>query len=192
MWTEAVLTAELVPAERDKWVEKLEEWGDEVAEYYDRVFAVAVEAARQGWDYPPLLRVLEGEIPEQGAWEGDISWYAGELADARLNVLERQGRLDEALRLAEAEGQFTRYVAILIKLDRVEEAVEYALRAVTSADEALFLAKLLRDRENIEHALRIAEQGLTMEGPGRVALSVWLRDLAARPGHLPCDPAARR
>ena len=40
-----------------------------------------------------------------GAWAGEAPAYADELAVARLNVLERRGRWQEYLYLAEAESQ---------------------------------------------------------------------------------------
>jgi uncharacterized Zn finger protein len=93
VWTEAILTADLTPAERETWAEKLDQWQDEVEDYgVDEAFLPAMAAAEQGWDYPPLVRVLRGEITERGAWEREAPAYADELAIARLNVLERQGR----------------------------------------------------------------------------------------------------
>ena len=104
-------------------------------------------ATEQGWNYPPLMRILQGEITDKGAWEDEAPSYADALAIARLNVLERQGRFQEYLYLAEAEGQTERYVTMLVRLGRVQEAVDYGLQYLGTTEEALALAKALRERE---------------------------------------------
>ena len=61
-WTEAVLTAELTPDERTMWAKKLLKWQREVEDYgLDALFSVAIEAARQGWNDPSLVRAMRGE-----------------------------------------------------------------------------------------------------------------------------------
>ncbi len=178
VWTEAILTADLTAGERATWAEKLAQWQGEVEDYgIDEAFHAAMAAAEQGWDYPPLVRVLRGEITDEGAWEGEAPAYADALAIARLNVLERQGRSQEYLYLAEAEGQTERYVTMLVHLGRVREGVDYGLQYLGTTEEALALATALREREALPEALRIAEHGLTLEG-SKVPLATWMADLA--------------
>ena len=182
---EALLSMDLTPDERCDWTEKLAEWRGQADEYSSGSgLLVAQDALTQGWDYPPLQRVLRGEITEAGAWEQgeEPPPYADELAEARLNVLERQGRLQEYLYLAEAEGQTVRYTTMLVRLDRVEEAVAYGLEHLTTPEETLTLATALRERGDLENALRVAGRGLDLEGQGKAELAVWLRDLAADMG----------
>ena len=182
VWTEALLTAELTPAERRAWVEKLDRWARDVADYgVETAFDAARAAAEQGWDYPPLQRVLQGQITERGAWEDEAPDYADELADARLNVLERQGRHQEFLHLAEAESQTERYTTMLARLGRTAEAVEYGLEYLGTTHDALALATTLRERGELEAALRIAEHGLSLGEP-KATLATWLCDLAAAMG----------
>jgi uncharacterized Zn finger protein len=178
VWTEAVLTADLTTRERQTWAKKLAAWQHEVDDYgVDEAFEAAMAAAEQGWDSPPLVRVLQGAITDKGAWEDEAPSYADELAIARLNVLERQGRSQEYLYLAEAEGQTERYVTMLVHLGRVQEAVDYGLQYLGTTEEALALAKALREREALQAALQIAEHGLTLEG-AKVSLATWMADLA--------------
>jgi uncharacterized Zn finger protein len=178
VWTEAVLTADLTTRERQAWAQKLAKWQHEVDDYgVNEAFEAAMAAAEQGWDDPPLVRVLQGEITDKGAWEDEAPAYADELAIARLNVLERQGRSQEYLYLAEAEGQTERYVTMLVRLGRVPEAVDYGLQYLGTTEEALALAKALREREALQAALQIAEHGLTLEGV-KVPLATWMADLA--------------
>jgi uncharacterized Zn finger protein len=113
-FAEAILSADSSVEERRAWEKKLTRWQHEVQEYgVDEAFGPAIGAAKFGWDYLPLQRAMQGHVTREGAWEGKPPWYADELAVARLNVLERQGRLDEYIHLAEAERQTTRYVTML-------------------------------------------------------------------------------
>ena len=186
VWTEAALTADLTPEEREQWIEMLEDWQDEIDRYgIDEGFATAQEALRQGWDYPPLLRVIrDGEITKDGAWEDgeDVPYYAGELAVARLNVLERQKRYQEYLHLAQAEGQVARYVTMLVQLDRIDEAVADGLHYLTLPQGVLTLAQALHERGHTQEALRVAEYGLEMDGYAKAQLATWLRDVAVDAG----------
>jgi uncharacterized Zn finger protein len=177
-WTEAGLVADLSPAEREQWAQKLTQWQGEVGDYgIDDVFDPAQASILHGWDYPPLQRVLRGEITRLGAWEGEAPWYADELAVARLKVLERQERYQEYLHLAEAEGQLHLYVIMLARMGRVQEAVDEGLRYLDEPAQFLSLARALREREELAAALRVAEHGLTLDGP-KGELAAWLSDLA--------------
>jgi len=178
LWAEAILTADLTADERRTWSKKLAKWQKELDDYgLEGTFAAAIEAAKQGWDYPPLQRVLQGEITEEEAWEGEAPEYADDLVVARLKVLERQGRDQEYLHLAEAEGQTVLYATMLVRLGRVQEAVGYGLQYLGLTAEALTLAKALRQQGALKEALQIAEQGLTLQGP-KTDLAAWLSELA--------------
>jgi len=179
LFAEALLSADLSAEERRGWAEKLTVWQGEVEDYgIDEGFDVAIAAAVQGWDYAPLQQAMQGHITEKGGWEGEVPWYADELAVARLNVLERQGKTIEYLNLAEAEGQTDKYLTMLVKLGRGEKAIEYGLNYLATPDEALTLARSLRKHGLPLDALRIAEHGLTLEGETRT-LARWLRGLAS-------------
>jgi uncharacterized Zn finger protein len=206
LWTEAILSATLTLKEREEWAAKLATWQEEVADYgIDDAFATAAEAARQGWDDPELQRILRGEKvtstgveevdqDEEGEEEGDeeldleeeedqeeSNWDAGELAVARLRILERQGRTREYLNLARATGQRVSYATMLVRLGRIQDATEYGLADLTTAEEALALAGAMHERGATPEALRVADHGLTLSAP-RVALARWLRDQATAAG----------
>jgi uncharacterized Zn finger protein len=182
LWTEAILVADLTLAEREELADRLTHWQSRLGDYgIDDVFDAAQGAAIQGWDYPPLKRVLRGEITELGAWEEQAPWYADDLAVARLNVLARQGRTQEYLYLAEAEGQMERYLTMLAQLGRIQEAVDNGLKYIESPDEALSLAQALHDQGEIESALRVAEHGLKLQDE-HGALARWIRDVSASVG----------
>ncbi|MFQ5819992.1 MAG: SWIM zinc finger domain-containing protein [Candidatus Heimdallarchaeota archaeon] len=178
LWIEAILLVDLTPAEREEWGDRLEDWQAVLDGYgFDDVFSAAREAAIQSWDYPPLQRVLRGVITDLGAWEGEAPRYADDLAVARLNILARQGRTQEYLYLAEAEGQTKHYVTMLVQLGHIREAVNYGLDHLTLVDEALTLAQALHARGELELALHVAEHGLKLRGE-HSALARWIRDVA--------------
>jgi len=192
LWTEALLTADLSAQERETWAPKIEAWQSTVSDYgIDDVFEPARWAAEHGWDHPPLQRALQGEITELGAWEGPAPIWADELAEAQLNVLDRQGRHQEYLRLAEAEGQTGRYLTMLARLGRGAEALEYSRTQLSSVPEAYALAMALWQQGEIERALECAEIGLTFEG-SKSGLATWLRDRASEQGQTRRALAAAR
>ncbi len=177
-WTAALLTTDLSPAERGQWRRKLAQWWSDLNNYgVAEAFEAARAAAEQGWDYPPLQRVLQGEITELGAWEGEAPWYADDLAIARLDVLEKQERYQEYLYLAKAEGQLDRYVLMLARLGRVQEAVDEGLQYLRTPDQYLALAKALREQGELTAAMRVAKHGLSLDG-SKGALASWLCELA--------------
>lgn len=102
---------------------------------------------------------MQGNITEQGAWEGEAPYHADEVTDARLHILERRGRFQEYLYLAEAEGHTREYVTMLVRLGRTEEAFSYGRRYLATTDEALSLAKALYEHSEREQAMQIAEHG---------------------------------
>jgi uncharacterized Zn finger protein len=179
---EALLCADLTFQEREWWTNQLKSWrkklGDSVI---DESFEMAVATAVQGWDYPPLMRVLQGNITDKGAWDDEAPDYADELALARLNVLKRRGRWQEYLYLAEAEGQLELYNIMLIHLGRIQEAMDYGLNDVHSPSEALALAQALYEHGESEQSIQIAQHGLTLDG-SKADLVKWLRDQAVAMG----------
>jgi uncharacterized Zn finger protein len=190
-WAEALLTAALSDKEREEWAETLEAWqenGGSSGAFSG--LAVAVEAANCGWDDPPLIRVLQGEITEQGVWEGEPPNCAAALALIRLDILERQGRLQEAIYLAEAEGETERHLDLLVKAGRPQEALEKGLERISTPDQALRLAQSLAEHDEPDMALTIAERGLDLNRqtsdvadfhfyrPSKKPLADWLRDQA--------------
>ena len=195
VWAEALLSADLSADERDEWGEKIAGWNDEIDDLGgEATFGIALAAAEQGWEYPPLQRVLAGDITPQGAWQGAPPDYADALALLRLKVLERQGRFQEYLCLAEAEGQLDRYVLMLAKMGQSDQALAEGTRYLASPDDILLVATALRERGALEQALRLAEHGLAVPVPHsdspyaispeaqRAPLASWAAELAAGMG----------
>ena len=175
--TEAILSAEWSNENRQQWQKDLTNWRKEVDDYGIDSFEMSLTALEQGWDYSPLQDVLQGEITELG-WEDGTPNFADDLAQIRLKILERQGRHQEYLYLAEAEGQTERYLQMLAKLGRTEEAIVQAQQQMSTAGEAWTLAQALREQGELEQALSIATQGLSLGGYDQYRLAVWTSELA--------------
>ena len=179
-WTEALLSVDLTPHQQEDYGAKLDVWWGELADYdAGESFGAAFQAVEQGWSYPPLLRILNGEAPEE---EDEVFERYDPLTAARLNVLERRGRHEEYLRLAEAAEETTSHAVMLARLGRTWEAVEYGLERLHSPQEVLAVAEALRDQGSPEEALRMGEHGLSLEGR-KGPLAIWTRDLAEETGH---------
>jgi uncharacterized Zn finger protein len=182
----AILNAELTEGERAQWEETLEHWQASVAGYgIDTAFEMSAMALEQHWDDEQLLAALEGKISPAGIWEDDDRpEYAGKLANVRLKVLARQERFQEYIYLAEAEGQREQYFTMLVQVGRAEEAIKKANESMRTYDEALGLAKALREQGKLEEALQIAEMGLKLEDTYGGRLATWASELAEGLGYL--------
>jgi len=181
--TEAVLMADLTRDEREAWAAQLDTWADELASYTrEPPFRVAAAAADRGWDDARLQRVRNDAEETPSLWEDERPWYADDVAVAYLDVLERNDRTDEYLRLAKATGQVEQYAAKLIELGRVEEAVEYAVETLSTPETAFAVAQILRKRDRPDDAIRVAREGLSYDGPKKAELAAWLREFAASHG----------
>jgi uncharacterized Zn finger protein len=176
--TEAILSAELSKSERQQWQKEVKQWQKEVDDYGIDTFEMSLTALAQGWDYPPLRKVLQGEITELGAWDDEAPNFADNLARIRLKILERQEQYQEYLYFAEAEGQIDRYLQMLAKLGRSQEAIDLAEQEMSTAQEAWTLAQTLREQGELEQALRIAIKGLSLGGYDHGRLAVWASELA--------------
>lgn len=188
-WAEALLSADLSGDEIAEWQENLEVWQDRLGS-----FAMALEALRQGWDYPPLVRVLQGDISELGAWSGEAPDWADEFSQIRLKILARQERYEEYLHLSEAEGQTQQYLTMLGQLGRVDQAMTVAQRQMTTLSEAKALAETLRSQNQLSQALDIALQGLRFEKNNPYMafdFATWASDLAEGMGNTSAALEAR-
>ncbi len=177
---EALLSQDLSPAEREDWLQEIETWDE------DRIGVDVLRTAlEQWWDDPTLAAVLQGEITDKGVWEGEPPNFADELALARLRILERQGRYQEYLYLAEAEGQLNRYVNMLARIGRVAEAMEEARVCLMEPAEFLELAQILAAQGHRSAALEIAAYGLEQGTQwSRSELGRWLASQAEAAGDL--------
>ncbi len=191
---EAILSMELSQVERARLTKRLEKLIGYAGDYgMEGNLDIAVQAAKFGWEdvreetAPPRSR---GSIVDEEEWEEDEdleeedefeprgwSWPpAGrfdDLTEARLNVLDRQGRTEEYLALCRKEERHLRYALKLCDLKQVAEAVKYARKHLTTAQESLQVAQRLRESRLVAEAIEIGENGLKLKGP-KAGLGEWL------------------
>ncbi|GAB4206360.1 MAG: hypothetical protein OHK0022_33360 [Roseiflexaceae bacterium] len=180
-WAEALLAAELTEEDRQDWRDELADWREAADEYGSGDgLEIAERAAMEGWSDPRLVDVLAGAFAGQGTLLAEDA-ITRELNRRRLIVLEGQGRTEEYLRLAEAAGLPVFQAIGLVRQGRAAEAMQVGLRRLTTADEALELARILHDHGLRAEALQIAEHGLDLAMP-RAPLAVWLIDQAVAQG----------
>jgi uncharacterized Zn finger protein len=196
---EAILSMELSQVERARFVNRLEKSIRYAGDYgMEGNLDIAVQAAKFGWDEnpeeaEPLLRrtafnVYEGDEPDD--WEESDDWdeewayefrgWSGpppagldDLIEAKLNVLDRQGRNEEYLALCKKEERHLWYTLKLCDLKQVAEAVKYARKHLNNAEEALQVARRLRESRLVVEAIEIGERGLKLKGP-KAGLGEWL------------------
>lgn len=180
---EALLTTNLSEPARADWEDRLWAWEQEMGGYtHQPPYSVALEAVQRGWEFEPIQRAMEGNLSDADLWEDDPPWYAEDVIRARLNVLARQNRIEEYLHLAEAADLIDAYVTMLVEEGRINEAIEYGQHNLGSSDEALTLARALREHDRPQAALEIAQHGLTLNGANMAELAEWLRNRASSMG----------
>lgn len=202
---EVILSLDLNEEEREDLASDLDELHDQLSDYGVEGLSVAIAAAERGWDEMPRElsagRAIEededeDEWDEEGkltyeydvfgqfgaAWSHDTTTQA--LTRAKLNVLERQGRIADYLALCAKEGEHLRYALKLCELDRVPEAVSYGLKNLIVAEEALMLAQRLRESGHRDEALKVGERGLKLAGR-KAALGEWLGPVEEAQGRGP-------
>ena len=197
MMAEAVLLSDLGADERDALAVLVEDWRQRLSDYgVDDSFTVTILALETAWDQPELQAVLTGKArgwPPSGRGD-DVELR---LTAIRLRVLDGQGRTDEHLRLSKACGAHTEHATMLVKLDRVSEAIAYAAKRFKTPEEAHELSKVLRTAGHDEDATELAKAGLALVGErptgssansigphGLAGLAHWLRDYAGGLGKI--------
>jgi uncharacterized Zn finger protein len=193
MVAEAALMSDLSAEDRDGYAITVADWQDRLGDYgVEEAFGVALRALETGWGDPALQAVLAGQVTTWPA-AGAEDWDERALTLVRLRVLDACGRTDAYLNLARAAGATTSVATMLVKLDRVPEAVAYAQAAFTRPGESLDLTKALKAAGRHDEALAIAEAGLRLGRTGRddddwspgrsvAPLAHWLRDEAGAMG----------
>ncbi|MBU4529379.1 MAG: hypothetical protein KUA37_11595 [Desulfomicrobium sp.] len=184
MIAEAVLVGDLPPEQSDDLMVRLDVWQGMLDDYgLDDYLQVAIDALEQGWDEIGLGDVLAGN---SRSWPptGRSDWATERLTQARLRVLDIQGRTDEFLNFAKAAGRHGDHAAMLVRLERISDAVAYARKRFRSAEEVLQLARLLMETGQIDAALDIATWGLELRDDDnrayeKIGLARWLRDSAS-------------
>lgn len=171
---EVLLSQDMSSEVQEKWLAQIADWEKGVGD-----LGVARTAIEQGWTYPPLVAAMQGNISEKGAWAGEAPYYADELALTRLRILARQGRQQEYIHLAAAEGQTELSITMLVKSGQTDEAVAEAKKYLDHPVAILAVARALTAQGAMTAALDVAAHGLTLKQEwGMLELARWVREMA--------------
>jgi uncharacterized Zn finger protein len=204
---EVILSLDLNEEEREDLASDLDELHDRLSDYGIEGLNVAIMAAEHGWGEVPheeSARHDDEETEDEDEWDDEdedeltfeddefgqfgASWAHDNpgqaLSRAKLNVLERQGRIRDYLGLCVKEGEHLRYALKLCELGRLPEAVSYGLKHLTVADETLLLAQSLRESGQLDEAIKVGERGLKLAGR-KAALGEWLGSVEEAQGRGP-------
>lgn len=192
---EAILSMELSQVQRAKLTGRLEKLIKYAGDYgMEGNLHIAVQAAKFGWNDVPAEMVTprktasevneDDEQYEDDDWDEEVvyelhewDWPAvaslGDLTEAKLNVLDRQGRIEDYLALCQKEERPLRYTLKLCDLNQVTDAVKYSKKHLTSAEEIRQVALRLRELRLVAEAIEVGEHGLNLNGP-KAGLGEWL------------------
>jgi uncharacterized Zn finger protein len=168
---EAILSADLSKTERRSLSKELEPVIEELSAYGIDDLDVILAALNRGWS---------DEAPNELE---DYDFDDTILIEAKLNILERQNRVEEYLKLCLGTGEYRRYILKQIKVGEFEKAVEVSWKTLTQANDALMVARALRDAGHLPDALRLAEKGLGLDG-SKHDLGVWLGSIEETQGQI--------
>ncbi|HAF48265.1 MAG TPA: hypothetical protein DCL08_03365 [Anaerolineaceae bacterium] len=168
---EAILSADLSKTERRSLFNELEPVVEELSAYGIDDLDVILAALNLGWS--------DEVLAEQEDYDYDESI----LAEAKLNILERQNRVEEYLKLCLEVGEYRRYILKQIEVGDFKKAKEVAWKTITQASDALVIAKALRDAGHLPDALHLAEKGLDLDG-NKHELGAWLGPIEETQGQI--------
>jgi uncharacterized Zn finger protein len=66
----------------------------------------------------------------------------------------------------------------MLEIGRIDDAIEHALTHASTPTEAITIAQALQANGRSDAAIRVADRGLSQDGPRKAELAAWLRDVA--------------
>jgi uncharacterized Zn finger protein len=168
---EAILSADLNKTDCRSLSRELEPAIEELSAYGIDDLYVILATLNRGWS-DEVSNELE-----------DYDYDETLLIEAKLNILERQNRVDEFLKLCFETGNYRRSILKQIEVKEFEKAVEVAWETLTQASDILVVARSLCEAGHLPDALRLAEKGLGLEG-SKHDLGSWLGPIEETQGQF--------
>ncbi|MBF0413807.1 MAG: SWIM zinc finger family protein [Desulfamplus sp.] len=173
----SLLTIDMTREEKRKYIKIIEQWQQKLnSDGVENAFVLSISSLVQGWDDPVLRLILIGEKVSMSVWGKNIPEYASLLTAIRLEILDIQQRYEEYLNLALHEECYFDYLMMLIKVNRPKDVLKNAQTMLIYNYQALTLADEMRRNGYLNEAVKIAEQGLTLEGESRAKLALWISE----------------
>lgn len=173
-WTEVILASTMNEQEASDLLEEVDSWRDEVSDYMDGAFDVALLALQQGPTDYTLQQILAQnavdplyDVEVEDAYTNDL------LTRVRLDILARQQRYDDYIQLASFYKMYELMAIALLEQGRVDETFTVGITQLDDARKAYNVAEALYEAGYIEKALAVGERGLQLVGP-KVFLGDWL------------------
>ncbi|WP_037516833.1 hypothetical protein [Sphingomonas sp. LH128] len=149
----AVLLESVTRESCDDACDSLSRCQHEIAKYSDSgAFELAIAAASRRWDDPGLDDLLAGRgstWPLIGSSDADEE----RLTAVRLSALDVMDRHQEFLRFSSAAKHFPAHAGMLVRLDRIEDAMDVARTHLRAPEDVLGLAKAVWDTGRCDVAL---------------------------------------
>lgn len=168
---ETILSIEFSDSERAAITLEIEPIVDALSAYGIEGLELIIYSLRMGWS--------DDELED---WVSEDN-FSTELFDAKLNILERQNRVDEYLDLSFISGRYLRHVLMLITLGKFDKAAEIARQNLNSPDDILLVSQALHESGLISEAIQIGKHGLSLEGSLH-KLGSWLALIEVRQGMI--------
>lgn len=168
---EAILSAELSKTERQKMFTELEPVIEELSAFGIDNLDVILAALSLGWS---------DEVLDE---QEDCDYDESILIEAKLNILERQDRVEEYLKLCLEAWEYRRYILKQIEVGEFEKAKEVAWKTLSQTSDALIVARALQDAGHLPDALLLAEKGLDLDG-NKHELGAWLGPIEETQGQI--------
>jgi uncharacterized Zn finger protein len=126
------------------------------------------------------------DYEEDDEEDWDEEWndesHTDEFTELKLRIIERTRDVDTYLALCLKENAHHRYAEKLVSLERIDEAVDHAIKYIDSVDELLTLAQMMQASNAVEAAYTVGLRGLTLAG-NKYRLGKWLAIFAEGLGH---------
>ncbi|MBI3165911.1 MAG: SWIM zinc finger domain-containing protein [Chloroflexi bacterium] len=174
---EAILSAELDKKSHKALLDFVQDALDNLGEFIESSdIELILAALEHGWDELPDPDSQWDEYEEE-------KWMVfDQLQVARLNILKRQGRSDEYLKLAQkADPQ--RYALELIERGQLDDAIKSTSKLKYDS-EMLSVAQKLREAGRLAEAIALAERGMKLKGNSLHELAEWLAPLEEAQGKM--------
>lgn len=168
---ETILSMKFSDSEREAITLEIEPIIDDLNAYGIEGLELIIDSLRMGWS--------DDEMED---WDSEDD-FSTALINAKLNILERQNRVDEYLDLSFVSGRYLRHVLMLITLGKFERAAEIARQNLNAPGDILLVSQALQESGLIAEAIQLGQHGLSLEGSLH-QLGSWLAPIEVRQGMI--------